>query len=358
MICPKCGFEQPDSPECMRCGIIVSRYKGPVLGGAPAFAAAPVPELPPLPSQPPPLPVPQAASVGTVFGAPAPAAPAMAVAGGGTLYDGPMPAAGGTVYGGTVYGGPGSAPPVPAARGRQVHGQFEIGKILSESFSVYFSNFLPFVLLTGIALAPLYLVQAYITAAPETLAGASVGLSLIVLGLSVFLCPFIATAAITYGVFQQMRGRDTSIGDCLGRGLSALFPVLLLAIVQGVAIFLGYLLCVVPGILFYLWWAVSVPAAIEEKLGVFDAMSRSKILTEGYRGDIFGVLFVLGILNFGLTLVLALAAAKNESLLLVLSGIKDLLAVGLSATATAVMYYRLRSIKESIDVDQISSVFA
>ena len=103
---------------------------------------------------------------------------------------------------------------------------------------------------------------------------------------------------------------------------------------------------------------MSVPAAIEEKLGVFDAMSRSKVLTDGYRGDIFGVLFVVGILNFGATLVLGLLAAKNQTLMLVLSGIKDLLAVGLSATATAVMYYRLRSVKESIDVDQISSVFA
>lgn len=357
MICPKCGFEQPESPECVRCGIIVSRYKGPVLGGAPAHAEPP-PLPPPLP-QPPVLPFSE--SAGAVFGGPAPApAAAMAVAGGGTLYEGPVPAAagGGTVYGGTVYGGPGSAPPV--ATGRQIHGQFEIGKILSESFSVYFSNFIPFVLLTGIALAPLYLVQAYITASPETMAltALSTGLSLVVLGLSAFLCPYIATAAITYGVFQQMRGRDTSVGDCLGRGLSALFPVLLLAIVQGFAILFGAMLCLIPGILWSLWWAVSVPAAIEEKLGVFDAMSRSKILTDGYRGDIFGVLFVVGILNFGATLVLGLLAAKNQTLMLVLSGIKDLLAVGLSATATAVMYYRLRSIKESIDVDQISSVFA
>lgn len=345
MICPKCGFEQPESSECMRCGVIVSRYKGPVLGGAPAHA-----EFPPPPPPPPSLPLTE--SAGTVFGGPPPA-PAMAMEGGGTLYAGPMPA---VASGGSVYGGQVAAQPIPA---RQVHGQFEIGKLLSESFSVYFSNFLPFVLLTGIALAPLYLVQAYMTAAPgATTAALSTGVSLIMLGLSAFLCPFIATAAITYGVFQQMRGRDTSIGDCLGRGLSALFPVLLLAIVQGFAIMFGYMLCLIPGILWSLWWAVSVPVAIEEKLGVFDAMSRSKILTEGYRGDIFGVLFVLGILNFGSTLVLALATAKNEALLLVLSGVKDLLLVGLSATATAVMYYRLRSVKESIDVDQISSVFA
>jgi len=32
--------------------------------------------------------------------------------------------------------------------------------------------------------------------------------------------------------------------------------------------------------------------------------------------------------------------------------------VGLSATGSAVMYYRLRSLRESIDVDQIASVFA
>jgi hypothetical protein len=37
--------------------------------------------------------------------------------------------------------------------------------------------------------------------------------------------------------------------------------------------------------------------------------------------------------------------------------LKDLLVVGLSATASAVLYYRLRGIKESIDVDQIASVF-
>jgi hypothetical protein len=89
MICPKCGFEQPDSLECMRCGIVVSRYRGPVLGGAPAVSGFGGP--PPLQ---PPLPPPPVRAVG-----PEP------VAGGGTLYEGPLPGAAGT-SGGTVYGGP------------------------------------------------------------------------------------------------------------------------------------------------------------------------------------------------------------------------------------------------------------
>jgi hypothetical protein len=56
--------------------------------------------------------------------------------------------------------------------------------------------------------------------------------------------------------------------------------------------------------------------------------------------------------------VLELALAGNQSAYLLAMGTTTVLSTGLSATATAVMYYRLRSIKESIDVDQIASVFA
>ena len=72
----------------------------------------------------------------------------------------------------------------------------------------------------------------------------------------------------------------------------------------------------------------------------------------------FGVLFVLGVIQLGAALLVKLAATKDPALNLLLSAVKDLLVVGLTATGSAVMYYRLRGIKESTDVDQISSVFA
>src|SRR5437763_262683 len=34
MICPKCGTEQPDQPECARCGVLVHQYQGPALGAS------------------------------------------------------------------------------------------------------------------------------------------------------------------------------------------------------------------------------------------------------------------------------------------------------------------------------------
>src|SRR5436305_2138698 len=176
MICPKCGFEQPDSPECMRCGVIVSRYKGPVLGAS--ALRSPVPSFDPVPAGPPP----------GAFGAPQPL-PAMAA---GALPD-PLPAGGGTVYNGPS---PGSAAAAAMARPRtfaEPQGTLGVGDVLGRTFSIYFANLLPFTLLTAVALSPLFILQGYTNAvlkasptpSPQTL------VPILLFLLVAILCPYI-----------------------------------------------------------------------------------------------------------------------------------------------------------------------
>ena len=176
MICPKCGTEQPDSAECVRCGVLVAQYRGPALGAA-AFrpSGAPQPPAggemarPPLPPPPPPPPAGRSAE-GTSYGAP------------------PLPAA---------------AALAPGA----FKGTFSAGEILGETFSIYFSNLLPFALLAALALSPIYLLQYLVITLSPVSAVVSTSLYILVLIL-VLLAPQIATAAITFGVFQQMRGQE------------------------------------------------------------------------------------------------------------------------------------------------------
>jgi hypothetical protein len=329
MICPKCGTEQPDQPECVRCGVLVAQYRGPALGVAALRPSAPPPASP-------------TPAGDEALGTPPP-----------PRFTGPS--LGGTV--GAVHAG--ALPETAALAPGAFKGTFGAGEILGETFSIYFSNFLPFALLTAVALSPVYLVTYFrITKAYEHAGLPVILVSALLLLVAVLLAPYIATGAITFGVFQQMRGQETSLAECVSRGTSLLLPVLGLAIVQAVGIGLGTLVLIIPGVILALRWAVAIPAAVTEGIGVSAALERSAYLTDGLRGDVFGVLLVLGVLQFGSAYLVKLAAPGNPSLHLLLSGVKDLLVVGLSATGSAVMYYRLRGVKESIDVDQIASVFA
>ena len=374
MICPKCGFEQPESPECARCGIIVSRYKGPVFGGA---AAAPV-----APPAPPPVPVAAAGAVGTVFGDPAPV-----MAGGGTVYGGPPPSAGG----GTVYQGPAPGsqprPGTSFAPILTITQKLRIGETLGQSFQIFFRNFIPFLILTAIAFSPIYLLGDYLTRrVAESNPGAAAGVVSLAGLATALLCIPLATAMITYGVFQEMRGGDLSLGSCLSVGLSSLLSVFSVALLQilfimgaviatfvpvvflvgmvmaggtrssaacGVMLVPLFLLAFVPAIMLWLRFFVAVPAAVEERPGALGALRRSAFLTQGQRWPIFGIFLVLGILNFGVQLGAVLVPVAGPFLY----PVSNLLATALVATTSAVIYYRLRSFHESIDVDQIASVF-
>jgi hypothetical protein len=246
--------------------------------------------------------------------------------------------------------------PPPARR-------FSTGEVLGETFSVFFSSSVPLVI-TAIIMVPFSLLSLFVIRSfedPRTARGVEALMNLIQnLGITP-----LATAAIVYAVFQRMRGRQVEAGDAIRVGLSKLGRVVGVAILQGLAIIAGTLFCVIPGIIVMTMLAVAVPVAVEEReqagAGVSAALSRSSELTEGHRWSIFFVYACLILLGIGAGLVLGIVVGlltRGNDLALELAAIPFVVvANGLSATASTVMYYRLRSVKESLDVDQIASVF-
>lgn len=382
MICPKCGFEQPDGGlECLRCGIVFNRYRpaapagaggalhdgdrparaapapgGTVYGGDPATATAPG---------------------GRVYGAggggltppavaPGTGEPAGSHSGGGQPREPEAPAVVGMALRPAPAGAAAPAAPgaTPAGGGfKLIHfsapPRLGAGEVLGDSFSIFFRNFIPFLLISVVVIAPLFV--AIVVASEVESRGTILALLALFSLLEGFIVTPVVTGAITFGVVQELRGREATIGECLRLGAASLPKVFLVAFLQGLVLLGGFIACIVPGLIAAAALAVAVPAALEERLSASAALRRSSELTRGHRGAIFLVILVLGVISYAVgrvAQILGPGATMGRPLTILLpSTAISPLTIALRATASAVMYYRLRSAKEGIDVAALTSVF-
>jgi hypothetical protein len=163
---------------------------------------------------------------------------------------------------------------------------------------------------------------------------------------------FIATAYYQAVVVQAVRDiqdgkRDLSIGRLL-RSVSPVFAqVLWTALLVGVGVGLGSLL-IIPGLVLFTFWAVSVPVVVCEVRTAPEAISRSTQLVRGQAWRVFSVLIVT-------VLILALASEGLARAAHALSATGVAAAIGslaanaitapLLALASAVLYLELLQLK-------------
>ncbi len=246
-------------------------------------------------------------------------------------------------------------PPPAAVSDRR----FNTGEVLGQTFSIFFGSSVPLVI-TALILVPFGILSLAIVSSISDLEKAAMVERLLGIVQSLGIAP-VATAAIIYAVFQRMRGRSVEVGDAIRVGVSKLGTVLFVAILQGLATLLGLIFCIIPGLVVATMYAVAVPVAVEEReragAGASAALGRSSELTEGHRWSVFFVLCLLGLLTVAGGVVAGIGMVINELVGNILLLAITVVSTGLSATASTVIYYRLRSVKESLDVDQIASVF-
>ncbi len=174
---------------------------------------------------------------------------------------------------------------------------------------------------------------------------------LVALAVSVILYPLV-TAAMTYVAVQSLRGRHTGLGQALSTGLAHLVPLLAVSVVTGLAIGIGTLLFIVPGLILRAVFAVVIPAALIERLGVRGAIVRSVRLTEGARLPVFGVVLAVGLASYLLSELLFSGTAGAPA---VLAGVViGSLEFAVTAAYPAVIYVQLRQAKESVGVEEIA----
>jgi MFS family permease len=230
-------------------------------------------------------------------------------------------------------------------------GEFRIGDVFSRTATLLSRNFLTFFVVAVVAGLPRLLWTGVSTPNPanfpwERLFG----------GLSLFLLlNALAQAVILYGAFQAMRGRPVNLGECVRMGLSRFLPIVGLIICAYLAIWIGLMLFIVPGIILGIMWYVATPVCVVEQRGPLASLGRSSELTKGHRWKIFGmvVLLYIGAIVIGMIIGALLGVTRSPIIVTLGTGAWG----AFYATFGVVTYHDLRVAKEGVDTDQIASVF-
>ena len=248
-----------------------------------------------------------------------------------------------------------------------VSSRFEMGRVVSRTFGVLGRNFVVFALLSlVVAGIPVALVN-YFSEVGAAGSPYDAHLGSAIMNLISLLASCVLQAALIHGTISDLNGRKAVFGDSLGTGMRFLLPVLGVSILTGIAVVLGFVLLIIPGVLMSLAWCVNVPVVVVERKGVTATFSRSADLTRGSRWPILGLIIAYILVAFVIDIV-GVAAARGFS-----AG--GLLATGfnpvewvvmtvvqvaqalIGAAGIASIYYELRSNKEGVSAHQLASVF-
>ncbi len=266
-------------------------------------------------------------------------------------------------------------------------GEFRVGEVLSRSMAILARNIVPFGLLAVLFTVPTFLATVIVDPQagmmdPKTIQALEYGdesavarffmmlaamIGLLLMGM---VLSMLATAAMVYGTFQDLRGAPAAIGASLRHGLRIVFPVLGVALLSVLMMMLSAIALVIPMFIVMTMFWVAIPTAVVERPGVIASLKRSAELTKGNRWRVFGIYAVITLLSLvasSIVQVPFMASMVNAGPDVMMSGgflaaqILGLLVtaffMALSAVASAVAYHDLRAVNEGFDIDQFAAVF-
>lgn len=263
-----------------------------------------------------------------------------------------------------------------------------VGGIVDNAFRLYKRNFTRFIAIVAVVQVPMSLLmilaQSLMAAGQQTPAqgsGAQAamfiggGATMILAVLFAIVAGNLSKAALVRSVSQSYLGGDVTVGEAYRYVLPKLLTIILASFLVALVAGVGFVFCIVPGVIFMLWFALAIQVIVIEGQGVTASMARSKELVKGNMGKVFLVgliLFLIGLLAggiaTGISTVLRVAfglplfgpeAQSPVSLAIghLFDLVANLLAAPIGAAAMILLYYDLRIRKEGFDLEMLARQF-
>lgn len=145
-----------------------------------------------------------------------------------------------------------------------------------------------------------------------------------------------------------------TMGKCFKTGLRKLFPYIVAGILVFFAVFFGFILLIIPGIIFSVWFSVFEPVTVLEDSGYARALGRSKFLVKGYFWRTLGFFIVTGLLSFAVVGILSQILGLIPIVGQLISLLLQLIIIPFQVIAETLYYYNQRAVKEGLDLSLAS----
>lgn len=248
-----------------------------------------------------------------------------------------------------------------------------IGELLDRTFFLYRTHFGLFV---GIAALPNLLLLAFqlsrLVIDPVSM-GMTAGLIATFIWLVVMVLVYLVTIALSQGatvvaVSQIQLGRPTSVSEAFTAIMSRIGELAVVIFGMFVRLVIGFVLFIVPGIIWTIMWSLTIPVAVLERKNLRESLARSSALTQGHRGRIFLIYFLLLMLTYIVALVVQVPAilavglwsaglpgGEMPALAQIILALANFLTTSLVAPiltiALSLVYYDERVRKEAFDLE-------
>jgi hypothetical protein len=160
---------------------------------------------------------------------------------------------------------------------------------------------------------------------------------------------FYLQAALVKAVEDVRDGRaDLSLGQTFGSAQTHLAAVVVAGLIASIALAVGFVLLIIPGLVLLTFWCLIIPAIVIEGKSAGESFGRSFDLVRGYFWRVLGVIVLTVLIYFGFEVVLHLILTPFADWL------KNFVSTIVSGTLTApffalvltVLYFRLSAAKE------------
>lgn len=217
--------------------------------------------------------------------------------------------------------------------------RLDVGAVIRRTFDIYVEQY-PVLLPAS---AVVFVITGIVSA---LLVAAAPGLALIALLLSLIAGTLFTGMVVELVSDIQDGRRDHSAGELLRAATPVLGQLILVGVVAGIGIVIGFVLVVVPGLILITIWSVAAPVVVLERPGgVFAALARSRELVRGNGWQVFGVIFVLFFLVIIVSSGIEIAAdSAGTGAGIVARVVVGILTAPITALAAAVLYFDLRAV--------------